>query len=134
MWVQFLGQEDTLEEGMATHSSILVWRIPWTEEPEGFQSIGSHRVGHDLAFTHAESNYAHRKSTCRLLSPHPHIEFNAGLHSRRIASVLEEYGRRSQTSEFGEIFQRLFECWGSPARSQEIGFEFTMRLPWWLRW
>ena len=58
MWVQFLGQKDTLEEGMATHSSILVWKIPWTEEPGGFQSIGSHRVGHDLAFTHAESNYA----------------------------------------------------------------------------
>ena len=58
MWVQFLGQKDTLEEGMATHSSILVWKIPWTEEPGGFQSIGSHRVGHDLAFTHTESNYA----------------------------------------------------------------------------
>ena len=36
-----------LEEGMATHSSILAWRIPWTEEPEGLQSIGSQRVGHD---------------------------------------------------------------------------------------
>ena len=33
MWVQFLGQEDSLEEGMATHSSILAWKIPWTEEP-----------------------------------------------------------------------------------------------------
>ena len=36
-----------LEEGMATHSSILAWRIPWTEEPGGLQSMGSHRVGHD---------------------------------------------------------------------------------------
>ena len=42
-----LGQEDPLEEGMATHSSILVWRIPWTEEPGKLQSIGSHRVGHN---------------------------------------------------------------------------------------
>ena len=42
-----LGREDALEEGMATHSSILAWRIPWTEEPGGLQSIGSHRVGHD---------------------------------------------------------------------------------------
>ena len=41
------GWEDPLEEGMATHSSILAWRIPWTEEPGGLQSIGSHRVGHD---------------------------------------------------------------------------------------
>jgi len=46
-WVQFLGWEDTLEEGMATHSSILAWRIPWTEEPVGLQSMGSQRVKHD---------------------------------------------------------------------------------------
>ena len=42
-----LGQEDPLEEGMATHSSILAWRIPWMEEFGGLQSMGSHRVGHD---------------------------------------------------------------------------------------
>ena len=40
MWVQSLGQEDPSEEGMATHSSILAWRIPWTEEPGGLQSMG----------------------------------------------------------------------------------------------
>ena len=40
-WVQFLGQEDPLEKGMATHSSILTWRIPWTEEPGRPQSMGS---------------------------------------------------------------------------------------------
>jgi len=45
--VQFLSQEDSLEKGMATHSSILVWRIPWTEEPGGLQSMGSQRVGYD---------------------------------------------------------------------------------------
>ena len=45
--VQSLGQEDPLEKGMATHSSILAWRIPWTEEPDGIQSMGSQRVGHD---------------------------------------------------------------------------------------
>ena len=42
-----LGQEDLLEEETATHSSILAWRIPWTEEPDRLQSIGSQRVGHD---------------------------------------------------------------------------------------
>ena len=47
MQVQSLGQEDPLEEDVATHSSILAWRIPWTEESGGLQSIGSHRVGHD---------------------------------------------------------------------------------------
>ena len=46
-WVQSLGWEDPLKEGMATHSSILAWRIPGTEETGGLPSIGSHRVGHD---------------------------------------------------------------------------------------
>ena len=45
--VQSLGQEDPLERGMATHSSILGWEIPWIEEPGGLQSMGSDRVGHD---------------------------------------------------------------------------------------
>ena len=44
-----LGQEDPLEKGMVTHSSILAWRIPWTEEPGGLQSMESQRVGYDLA-------------------------------------------------------------------------------------
>ena len=46
-WVQSLGQEDPLEKEMATHSNILAWRIPWTEEPGRLQSMGSQRVGHD---------------------------------------------------------------------------------------
>ena len=46
-WVQSLGQEDPLEKEMATHSSILTWRIQWTEEPGGLRSMGSRRVGHD---------------------------------------------------------------------------------------
>ena len=45
--VQFLGQEDPLENEMATHSSILAWRISWTEEPVGLESVGSQRVGRD---------------------------------------------------------------------------------------
>ena len=46
MQFQSLGREDPLEEEMATHCTILVWEIPWTEEPGGLQSIGSQRVGH----------------------------------------------------------------------------------------
>ena len=45
--VQSLGQQGPLEKGKATHSSILTWRIPWTEKPGGLQSIGSQRVRHD---------------------------------------------------------------------------------------
>ena len=47
--VRFLGWEVPLEKGMASHSSILAWRIPWTEKPGGLQSMGSQRVGHDWA-------------------------------------------------------------------------------------
>ena len=50
MWetrVRSLGQEDPLQKEMATHSSILAWRIPWMEKPGGLQSVGPQRVGHD---------------------------------------------------------------------------------------
>ena len=46
-WVRFLGREDPLEKEMAIHSSTLAWKIPWTEEPDRLQSMGSQRVGHD---------------------------------------------------------------------------------------
>ena len=46
-WVRSLGREDPLEEEMTTHSSILAWRSPWTEQPGRLQSISSHRVGRD---------------------------------------------------------------------------------------
>ena len=54
MWetrVQSLGWEDLLEKQMATHSSILAWKIPWMEEPDRLQSMGLQRVGHDFTFT-----------------------------------------------------------------------------------
>ena len=56
--VRSLGQEDALEEGMATHSSILAWKIPWTEEPGRLQSIGSQRV------TTEASEHTHMKVHC----------------------------------------------------------------------
>ena len=46
-WVLSLSRDDPQEKGMVTHSSVLVWKIPWTEEPGWLQSMGSHRVGHD---------------------------------------------------------------------------------------
>ena len=51
-WVWTLAREDPLEEGTATHSSLLAWRIPWTEEPGGLQSMELQRVGHDWAIKH----------------------------------------------------------------------------------
>ena len=50
--IQSLGQEDTLEQVMATHSSIVAWKIPWPEEPGGLQSMGLQRIGQDWAHTH----------------------------------------------------------------------------------
>ena len=50
--VQSLGRKEPLEKEMVTHSSILAWKIPWTEEPGEPQSMGSQRVGHDLATEH----------------------------------------------------------------------------------
>ena len=50
-WVQFLGWEVPLEKEMATHSSILAWRIPWTETPRGLQSMGSQKLGHNLVLS-----------------------------------------------------------------------------------
>ena len=52
MQVQFLGQEDPLEKEIASHSSILAWEIPWTDEVGGLQTIGSQSVGHNLATGH----------------------------------------------------------------------------------
>ena len=67
-WVWYLGWEDPLEEGMAIHSSILAWRIPWSEEPGGLQSIGSWRIGHNWATKHACMLATHRSSVVQSLS------------------------------------------------------------------
>ena len=56
--VQSLGWEGPLEKEMATHSSILAWKTPWTEEPGGLQSQGSQRVGHDLGTEHGIAHAA----------------------------------------------------------------------------
>ena len=56
IWVKPLGWEDLLEEGMTTHSRIRAWRIPWTEEPGGLQSMGLQRVGHDRATKHSTNS------------------------------------------------------------------------------
>ena len=58
-WVWSLGWEDTLQEEMATHSSILAWEIPWTEKPGGLQSTGSQRVGHDWIATEYTHTHTH---------------------------------------------------------------------------
>ena len=70
MWVRSLGQEDPLEEEMATHSCILAWRISWIKEPGGLQSMGSQRVGCDQAHarTHTDTELRLRPHTTDLTS------------------------------------------------------------------
>ena len=58
--VQSLGQEDALEEDMAAHSNILAWRIPWTEEPGGLQSMGLQKVEHDLVTKQQITTYCYQ--------------------------------------------------------------------------
>ena len=68
--VQFLGWEDPLDKDMAAHSSILAWRIPWTEEPGGLQSMRLQRVGHDQATEQSQaytSDFSHTVSLCEKL-------------------------------------------------------------------
>jgi len=63
-WVQSLGWEDPLEEGMTTHSSILAWRIQWSEEPGGLQSIGLQRAGRDWVTKHSAQYTRHCAACC----------------------------------------------------------------------
>ena len=67
MWVLTLGQEDPLEEEMATHSSILAEKIPWTEKPGGLQSMGSQRVEHDRATESHTHTHTHTHTQRNLL-------------------------------------------------------------------
>ena len=69
MRVQSLGWQDPLEEGKATHSSVLVWRIPWAEEPGGLQSMGSHRV-----------RQTERLSTCERCDDCPQYQEHTSQH------------------------------------------------------
>ena len=64
--VQSLGREDSLEKKTATYSSILAWEIPWTEEPGGLQTMGSQRVGHDLATERQQEDKLHSDLRCWL--------------------------------------------------------------------
>ena len=66
MWVRSLGQEDPLEEEMATHSSILAWKIPWMEEPDWLQSMGPRKVGHDRAPEHSTHRWLKATETYSL--------------------------------------------------------------------
>ena len=72
--VQSLGWEDPLEKKMATHSSILAWETPWTEEPGGLQPMGSQRIGHDLATKQQTPDLDFNLKSCGQLLSNPHFK------------------------------------------------------------
>ena len=86
-WVQSLGQEYPLEKEMATHSSILAWKIPWTEEPGRLQSMGLQRVGHDWAtslhFIHGDNYFNTDKILLHISKTTKYTKTNEGLERRR---------------------------------------------------
>ena len=101
--VPSLGGEDPLEEGMATHSRILAWRVPWTEEPDGLQSMGSQRVGHDWTDW---ADIAHTKLYMCKRRPFTWLEKGDSLHmhtQRHILTTLCWVGNRSWESQPGLI-------------------------------
>ena len=92
MWILSLGQDDALEEGMATHSSILAWEIPWTEEPGGLQPTGSQRVDHD------RSDSTHTAHSC---------SNNDFVHEISNIIILRVYFEGKSKGEFDEWMGRI---------------------------
>ena len=148
MWVWSLGQENPLAEGMATHSSILAWRIPWTEEPGGLQSMWSQRVRHDwsdLAGMHLEDTgiFLSLPSTKSLtyifisFDPHNHLlgslcmprKLRSGRqHAQgKVASVWEPlWGYICLTSKSSSSFSSVFLLNTSlESMEQESALEFS---------
>ena len=96
MWVRSLDREDPLEEEMATHSSILAWKIPRTEEPGKLQSLGSQRVRHDLATEHAHTDTQRPDVLTPWVASHPWAE-----HWKQILRTIEPlWDGRNQWKKF----------------------------------
>ena len=115
-WVQSLGWEDPLEKRMATHSSILAWRTPWTEEPGQLQSMGLQRIGHDLG----TNTYTHTRT-------HTHTHTHTFLSS----TVVFLYACQSRNG-----LEFLFTLWGPgseadyPEKAWQCAFAGSMKEVW----
>ena len=105
-WVRSLGWEDPLEEGLATHPSIHAWRIPWTEEPGGLQSMGSQRVRHDWATKHSTAG---KWKSCTRTSKQAWI-----LILFKVPVALRKAGRCSNSVDGTCLSARLCEALSNP--------------------
>ena len=149
--VQFLGGEDPLEEGIATHSSILAWKIPWTEEPGRLWSMGSQRVGHGLEIStytqisalHGYLRHAFRKE--KLLNPflrgisrhgyspiHLWILFSIIWLANNQSSNIRELSTTKTGKRFLPKAEAIYPCWAdlSATRRWVAGTPLTVH---WLR-
>ena len=137
MWVQSLGWEAPLEEGMAIHSSILAWRIPWTEGLGGPQSIASHRVGHNW------SNLAHKHAAFFMAQlSHPYmttaktIALTIWTFVGKVMSLLLNILPRlvlaflQRSKSFFNFMAAVTICSDFGAQENEICHCFPIYLPW----
>ena len=130
-----LGWEDPLEKEMATHSSILAWRIPWTEEPDGLRSMGSQRVGHDWATSlHFHSAYKLNKQGDSIQSWHtPSPIWNQSVVPCPVLTVaswpayrfLKRQGRWSGIPISFRIFHSLLWSTQSNAVNKDVFLELS---------
>ena len=102
-WVQSLGQEDPLEKEMATHSSILPWRIPWTEEPGGLQSVVA-RVGHDCVTNTTTMRLGILVHQPKMEAAHPAVKLQSPNHrtTREFPQRFFKYHRILLEEDFQE--------------------------------
>ena len=144
-WVRSLGWEDPLEEGMATHSSILAWRIPWAEEPEGLQSMELKRVGHDWATEHSTRPDPADRHPSSFLGGQSLWLWHLFLHGNFISRSLWKYSvlpilsmcLQLNLTLTGWVFQALFptyienqHVWISDSHGHNLG----RWLGWWFPW
>ena len=109
IWVQFLGRKDPLEKGTTTHSSVLAWRIPWTEEPGGLPCITSQRVGHDWnnsACTQAASSLPACSSLCCLFLA---VSLISLCFFMRKSNMNSDYWKEDISSSFSNLKLRDLE-------------------------
>ena len=140
-WIQSLGGEDALEEGMGTHSGILACRIPWAEEPGELQCIGLQRVGHDWwSNAECEGLTLHDTFTYLFLKVLMLIFFNIWIHSFTVLHFLSEsrmrsFAERSYETVWSRRWWRLMcPCYSLALRSENFSyFHFVcedQQCPW----
>ena len=118
MWVWSFGWEDPLEKEMATHSSILVWRIPWTEKPGGLQSMGSQRVGHDWVWAWVWT-----------LIQNDGIFLRRGNVDTDLHSRAKMWRHREKMDVTGVMQPQAKGCWGALLTPGGVGKDLPLQFP-----